>query len=140
MRGLPPKDGFNETELRDAWDWGGFGMGAESQKRRQAALRSLGQAGASNYAETALAVEPAAMEGTFRPWIWTSPTTLGGRLACRFFEGMPVRAKDFSQSWIEGPRMSPSMKARPGQRVQPEIWPQPEQVCKLLLEFLRRPA
>jgi hypothetical protein len=31
---------------------------------------------------------------------------------------MPVRAKDFSQSAVEGPRMFPSRNARPGQRVQ----------------------
>src|SRR5258708_12354449 len=31
---------------------------------------------------------------------------------------MPVRMKDFSQSAEDGPRMLPSMKASPGQRVQ----------------------
>ena len=36
-----------------------------------------------------------------------------------FAEGIPVRAKDFSQSCEDGPRMFPSMKARPGHRVQP---------------------
>src|ERR1700735_347177 len=40
--------------------------------------------------------------------------------ANKFTEGIPVRAKDFSQSAVEGPRMFPSMKARPGQRVQVE--------------------
>src|ERR1700689_5110290 len=40
--------------------------------------------------------------------------------ARRFAEGMPVRAKDFSQSAVEGPRIFPSMNARPGQRVQLE--------------------
>ena len=39
-------------------------------------------------------------------------------LRSRFFEGTPVRANDFSQSWIDGPRMLPSRYARPGQRVQ----------------------
>src|SRR5215472_5799520 len=39
-------------------------------------------------------------------------------LASMLAEGMPVRAKDFSQSCDEGPRMFPSMNARPGQRVQ----------------------
>src|SRR5271165_5684606 len=38
--------------------------------------------------------------------------------ASRLAEGMPVRAKDFSQSEEEGPRILPSMKARPGQRLQ----------------------
>jgi|SRR5579864_8152255 len=43
--------------------------------------------------------------------------------AFRFFdnrlrEGIPVRAKDFSQSCEEGPRMLPSTYASPGQRVQ----------------------
>src|ERR1039458_2975887 len=40
--------------------------------------------------------------------------------ASRLAEGMPVRAKDFSQSAVEGPRIFPSMNARPGQRVQVE--------------------
>lgn len=35
-----------------------------------------------------------------------------------FADGMPVLANDFSQSREDGPRMFPSMKARPGQRVQ----------------------
>src|SRR6202167_1781842 len=62
-------------------------------------------------------------------WICTSR---GGEafsfLASRFFEGMPVRAKDFSQSAVEGPRIFPSMKANPGQRVQVEPCAQPEQL------------
>jgi hypothetical protein len=33
---------------------------------------------------------------------------------------MPVRAKDFSQSAVEDPRMFPSVRAKPGQRVQVE--------------------
>lgn len=41
-------------------------------------------------------------------------------LANRLAEGIPVRAKDFSQSAVEGPRIFPSMNARPGQRVQVE--------------------
>src|ERR1700691_1124535 len=41
-------------------------------------------------------------------------------LASKLTEGIPVRAKDFSQSAVEGPRMFPSMNARPGQRVQVE--------------------
>src|ERR1700674_2519836 len=40
--------------------------------------------------------------------------------ASRFTDGMPVRAKDFSQSAVEGPRMFPSMNAKPAQRVQVE--------------------
>src|SRR5271155_431371 len=40
--------------------------------------------------------------------------------ASRFFEGIPVRANDFSQSAVEGPRIFPSMNASPGQRVQVE--------------------
>src|SRR5215467_9656660 len=39
-------------------------------------------------------------------------------LASMLAEGMPVRAKDFSQSCDEGPRMFPSPNASPGQRVQ----------------------
>src|SRR5271154_6712795 len=58
-------------------------------------------------------------------WICTS---LGAPLraeafcffARRLAEGTPVRAKDFSQSAVEGPRIFPSMNARPGQRVQVE--------------------
>src|ERR1700693_2066811 len=38
--------------------------------------------------------------------------------ASKLVEGMPVRAKDFSQSAVEGPRIFPSRKARPGQRLQ----------------------
>src|SRR5258708_6759430 len=38
----------------------------------------------------------------------------------RLTEGIPVRAKDFSQSWVDGPRIFPSMNANPGQRVQVE--------------------
>src|SRR5208282_3206443 len=59
------------------------------------------------------------MSGTI--WICTNR---GGRalsfLASRLAEGIPVRAKDFSQSAVEGPRMFPSMNARPGQREQLE--------------------
>src|SRR5580693_6833102 len=59
------------------------------------------------------------MAGTI--WICTKR---GGEalsfLASKFTEGIPVRAKDFSQSAVEGPRMFPSMNARPGQRVQVE--------------------
>ena len=39
-------------------------------------------------------------------------------LASMLAEGTPVRANDFSQSGVDGPRMLPSMKASPGQRVQ----------------------
>src|SRR5579862_5830349 len=45
-------------------------------------------------------------------------------LASMLADGTPVRAKDFSQSWVEGPRMLPSINARPGQRVQLETWVQ----------------
>ena len=38
-------------------------------------------------------------------------------LAIMFADGIPVRAKDLSQSREDGPRMLPSMKANPGQRV-----------------------
>ena len=44
---------------------------------------------------------------------WGHPTMASSMvrvlLRCRFFDGTPVRAKDFWQSWIEGPRMLPSM-------------------------------
>ena len=43
---------------------------------------------------------------------------IAGFFRWRFTDGMPVRANDFSQSWIDGPRMLPSMYARPGHRVQ----------------------
>src|ERR1700723_580982 len=49
------------------------------------------------------------MAGTI--WICTN-------LAGKFTKGIPVREKDFSQSAVEGPSMFPSMKARPGPRVQ----------------------
>src|SRR5580698_5519970 len=45
-------------------------------------------------------------------------------LASMLAEGTPVRAKDLSQSWDEGPRMLPSRKARPGHREQLETWVQ----------------
>jgi len=35
-----------------------------------------------------------------------------------FADGTPVRANDFSQSCVEGPRMFPSIKANPGHREQ----------------------
>src|SRR5258708_40194005 len=38
--------------------------------------------------------------------------------ASKLAEGIPVRAKDLSQSAVEGPRMFPSRNANPGQRVQ----------------------
>ena len=41
-------------------------------------------------------------------------------LASKLTEGIPVRANDFSQSAVEGPRIFPSRNARPGQRVQVE--------------------
>ena len=47
-----------------------------------------------------------------------------------FAEGTPVLANDFSQSWEEGPRMLPSIKASPGQRVQPPTWLHDEQVVR----------
>jgi hypothetical protein len=49
-------------------------------------------------------------------------TRFGGLsvLASMFADGTPVLANDFSQSCADGPRMFPSMKANPGQRVQRE--------------------
>ena len=52
------------------------------------------------------------------------------RFASRFRDGTPVRANDFSQSWIEGPRMLPSMYASPGQREQLLPCAQVEQPCR----------
>jgi hypothetical protein len=37
-----------------------------------------------------------------------------------FLPSNPMRASDFAQSALEGPRMSPSMYASPGQREQLE--------------------
>jgi hypothetical protein len=51
------------------------------------------------------------------PRICTNPRD-DGFLDNRFFDGIPVRTKDFSQSCEDGPRMSPSMYAKPGHRVQ----------------------
>src|SRR5580700_2044348 len=48
--------------------------------------------------------------------------------ANRLAEGMPVRANDFSQSAVEGPRIFPSRNASPGQRVQLEPWAHCEQL------------
>src|SRR5580692_1351634 len=48
--------------------------------------------------------------------------------ASRLAEGMPVRANDFSQSAVEGPRIFPSRNASPGQRVQLEPWAHCEQL------------
>ncbi len=45
-------------------------------------------------------------------------------------DGIPVRAKDFSQSKEDGPRMLPSMNASPGQRVQLPRCAHVEQVGK----------
>jgi hypothetical protein len=45
-------------------------------------------------------------------------------------EGMPVRTNAFSQSAVEGPRMLPSIKASPGQRVQEATCVHEEQVGK----------
>ena len=79
------------------------------------------------YEATALASMPDSLlpviAGTI--WICTSLGTSRGPEAFCFFasrlaEGTPVRAKDFSQSAVEGPRMFPSKNARPGQRVQLE--------------------
>jgi len=47
-------------------------------------------------------------------------------------DGMPVRWNDFSQSAVEGPRMLPSMYARPGQRLQLTMCGQVEQTGKSL--------
>src|SRR6202041_1315081 len=70
--------------------------------------------------------------------ICTNPTTPPvGLLANKFFEGIPVRANDFSQSCIEGPRISPSINASPGHRVHPVICPQPEQVGKSRIRISR---
>lgn len=44
--------------------------------------------------------------------------TSAARFLSRLFDGAPVRAKDFSQSCVDGPRMLPSMYASPGQREQ----------------------
>lgn len=41
-------------------------------------------------------------------WIWTSGEK-DDFLAFQFSDGIPVRAKDFSQSKMEGPYMLPSM-------------------------------
>ena len=50
--------------------------------------------------------------------IFTNPECVDDVLAIIPADGTPVLAKDFSQSWDEGPRMSPSIYARPGHRVQ----------------------
>ena len=55
---------------------------------------------------------------SFALWMWTNAPPRGF-LDSRLCDGIPVLAKDFSQSWEDGPRMLPSMYARPGQRVQP---------------------
>ncbi len=54
----------------------------------------------------------------------------GALLASMLAEGTPVRAKDFSQSCDEGPRMLPSMNASPGQRVQVPTWVHEVQVVR----------
>src|SRR5437879_11342408 len=58
--------------------------------------------------------------------IWTS----SGCFLSRFSEGIPVRAKDFSQSWIDGPRILPSMYASPGQREHETEWTHFEHPCR----------
>src|ERR1700690_857730 len=45
-------------------------------------------------------------------------------------DGTPVRANDRSQSCDDGPRMFPSMKARPGQREQLDTWLHDVQVLR----------
>ena len=44
---------------------------------------------------------------------------------------------DFSQSADDGPRMLPSMYARPGQRVHVAMWPHDEQVCRSRMRMPR---
>lgn len=48
--------------------------------------------------------------------------------ATKLTDGIPVRAKDFSQSEVEGPRMLPSRNASPGQRVHDPPWTHCEQL------------
>src|SRR5712671_2694245 len=61
--------------------------------------------------------------------------------ACAFAsmlaDGTPVRANDRSQSEVDGPRMLPSMKARPGQREQFETWEQEVQVDRSFTRIAR---
>jgi hypothetical protein len=59
------------------------------------------------------------------------------RFASMLADGTPVRAKDFSQSCDEGPRMFPSMKASPGQREQAETCVQWLQVGRSLSRIER---
>ena len=51
-------------------------------------------------------------------------------LASILAEGMPERAKDFSQSCVEGPRILPSIYASPGQRLHEPTCEQVPQVGK----------
>src|SRR5580704_11784950 len=51
--------------------------------------------------------------------------------------GMLVRMKDFSQSAVLGPRMLPSIQARPGQRVQLPRCEQELQVVRCLPRMAR---
>jgi hypothetical protein len=55
-------------------------------------------------------------------------------LASMFADGTPVRAKDFSQSCDDGPRIFPSMNASPGHRVQ---LPTCEQEVQVVRSFSR---
>src|SRR5205809_1333056 len=59
-------------------------------------------------------------------WIWTR----SGRFLSRFSEGIPVLARDFSQSWIDGPRILPSIYASPGQREHEPEWTHFEHPCR----------
>ena len=47
-----------------------------------------------------------------------------------FADGMPVRWNDFSQSEVDGPRMLPSIYARPGQREHEPAWEQEEHTVR----------
>ncbi len=58
-------------------------------------------------------------------------------LRSRFTDGIPVRARDFSQSCVEGPRILPSMYASPGQREQLLPCTQDEQPCSSAMVIAR---
>src|SRR5438034_2731351 len=51
--------------------------------------------------------------------IWIRPIPF---FLSRLTDGIPVLAKDFSQSWIDGPRILPSIYASPGQREHEPEW------------------
>ena len=96
----------------------------------------------SNYADAISAISVldlifTSVEFPPNPRICTNPDAAAAFLLCRLTDSMPVRAYDFSQSCVEGPRILPYMYARPGQREQVDTFPHAEQFGRSLMRMDR---